>query len=49
MNWVRCNTSVFGPPADKRYLTTKYENLKVMHFLELLSIFIMQSHQITAS
>ena len=26
-----------GPPADKRDLTTKYENLKVGHILKILS------------
>ena len=31
----------YGPPADKRDLTTKYENLKVMHILKILS---MKSH-----
>ena len=27
-----------GPPADKRDLTTKYENLKMMHILKILSM-----------
>ena len=31
----------YGPPADKRDLTTKYENLNVMHILKILS---MKSH-----
>ena len=29
---------IYGPPADKRDLTTKSENLKVMHILKLLSM-----------
>ena len=28
----------YGVPADKRDLTTKYENLKVMHILKILFI-----------
>ena len=30
--------SVFGPPADKRDLTKRSENLKVMHILKTLSM-----------
>ena len=29
---------VFGPPAEKRDLTTKYKNLKVIHILKILSM-----------
>ena len=32
------NRPLFGPPADIRGLTTKSENLKVMHILKSLSM-----------
>ena len=31
------HVSINGPPADQRDLTTKSENLKVMHILKILS------------
>ena len=34
---MSCNDP-FGPPADKRDLTTKSENFKVMHILQILSM-----------
>ena len=30
---------IYGPPADKRDLTTKFKNLKVMHILKILYMY----------